>query len=107
MWARSNGLQRDIVGIEIRVFRHVEVRRVTLLDGSSNGVRKPGVWSVPRAPISRNRAAHGVAWEGQDALDQRRPDRQVIALGEKGRERLGRHGNDEIRDGNLPAGCTL
>ena len=42
-----------------------------------------------------------MAWEGQDALDQRRPDRQVTALGEKGRERLGRHGNDEIRDGKL------
>ena len=39
----------------MRVFRYVEVRRVTLLDGCSNGVRERGVWSIPGTPMSRNR----------------------------------------------------
>ena len=56
MWARSERLGREVVWVEIRIFRHVKVRRVTLLDGCSNGVREPGVWPIPRATISRDRA---------------------------------------------------
>ena len=56
MRARSERLGREVVWIEVRIFRHVEVRRITLLDGSSNGVREPGVWPFPGATISRDGA---------------------------------------------------
>ena len=56
MWVASQGLGREVVGIEIRIFRHIEVRRITFLDGCSNGIREPGVWPIPRATISSDRA---------------------------------------------------
>ena len=69
MWAGHRCVGRDIASVEIRVLRHVEVRRVALLDGRTDGVREPRVGPIPRAAISRDRA-----------IDRVRPRRGLAAL---------------------------
>src|SRR5271157_923580 len=45
MWAASQSLVSEVIRVEIRIFRHVEVRRVTLLDGCPDGVRERDIRS--------------------------------------------------------------
>src|SRR6266436_3274014 len=47
---------------------------------------------------------HGLAGEREDALDEWHTARQVTAIGEEGRQRLGRLYNDQVRDGELARG---
>jgi hypothetical protein len=42
---------------------------------------------------------HRLPGKCEDALDEGNTERQLCAFGEKGRERFGRHGDVEIRDG--------
>src|SRR6516165_9037543 len=53
-------LGRDVACVEIRILRHVEVRRVALLDGGAAGIRELPVEPIPRAMISSDRAIERV-----------------------------------------------
>src|SRR5262245_44235557 len=53
-------LGRDVACVEIRILRHVEVRRVALLDGGADGIRELRVGPIPRAMISSERALERV-----------------------------------------------